>query len=271
MSHEQDSLLGKETIYPKTYTPELLFPIPRTDGRMRIGIVSWDYFGEDVWTAYELSWLNPKGKPQVAIGRLRFPCHSPNLIESKSLKLYFNSFNQTHFVDWEQCAKQITQDLSRACGASVGVELVSLEEGTAFQPSRLEGMCLDSLDIAINRYHPDPSVLRVGDACVEETLYSHLFRSNCPVTGQPDWATILVSYDGKRIDHEALLRYLISFREHQAFHEQCIEEIFCALMSRCQPEKLTVAGFFTRRGGLDINPIRSTEEEASSLIRIIRQ
>ncbi|MCL2523910.1 MAG: NADPH-dependent 7-cyano-7-deazaguanine reductase QueF [Betaproteobacteria bacterium] len=265
MPHAADpsllSPLGKPTAYRAAYAPELLYPIPRQLKRDELGISGADlpFTGEDLWNAYELSWLNSRGKPQVAVGALRVPADSPNLIESKSLKLYLNSLNQTPFADAAAVAATLTADLSAAAGAPVAVEVQPLGQRPAATIGYPEGILLDDLDIACDAYQPAPHLLATLDGpVVEETLYSHLLKSNCLVTGQPDWAMLVIRYRGRPLDRAGLLRYIISFREHNEFHEQCVERIFCDIRRHCAPAALAVHARYTRRGGLDINPFRSS-------------
>ncbi|MDR1855231.1 MAG: NADPH-dependent 7-cyano-7-deazaguanine reductase QueF [Azoarcus sp.] len=259
-----DSPLGRRVAYRDTYAPELLFPIARQSKRDELGVRdgALPFVGEDLWNAYELSWLDARGKPVAALGRFRFPAHSPNLVESKSLKLYLNSFNQTRMADAEAVRAVIGRDLSAAAGAETTVEVMPL---TALPQRRFatpEGVCLDALDVDIDVYRPQADFLRAGGAAVRETLYTHLLKSNCPVTGQPDWAMLAVRYAGPAIERAGLLRYVVSFRQHEEFHEQCVERIFCDLLARCRPTALAVWARYTRRGGLDINPWRATPGEA---------
>ena len=266
--------LGKATRYRDEYDAGLLCPFPRAPKRAELGLAGeLPFQGFDLWNAYELSWLNAAGKPVVAMAEFRFPCTSKFLIESKSFKLYLNSFNQTRFPDVAAVAATLERDLSRASGAAVSVRLLpTTEVDTAF--GSFPGHCLDALDIAIDRYDYAPDLLE-GAACaemrVEETLHSHLLKSNCLVTRQPDWASILIRYRGPAIDHAALLRYLVSFRRHSEFHEQCVERIFTDLLHHCHPERLTVYARYTRRGGLDINPFRSNFEDELPNWRLVRQ
>lgn len=252
--------LGRATEYPTTYNPKLLFSIPRLDNRERLGITGTHlpFRGYDLWRAYEISWLNNKGKPVVATGEFIVPANSLNIIESKSLKLYLNSLNQTRFDDFERAASVISADLSLAAGKPVIVQLSPLAKSDGFSLSTPAGVCLDSLDVEIDVYTPTPSLLQVKrDTVIEETLYSDLFKSNCPVTAQPDWGTVVIHYKGPAIAHENLLRYLVSFREHEGFHEDCTEQVFLDIHKYCQPESLSVMIHFLRRGGLEINPVRS--------------
>jgi len=267
--------LGKATVYTSEYDPALLCPIPRRLKRDELGLSAiLSFHGVDLWNAYELSWLTPYGKPVVAMGELRIPCESPNLIESKSIKLYLNSLNQTRFADFEEVRSLLSQDLGGAAGMPVDVRLISSAEFAATAFATMPGECLDDLDISIDRYALHASLLK--DAAdpqhpVAETLHSHLLKSNCLVTSQPDWGSVLIRYRGGKIDREALLRYLISFRQHNEFHEQCVERIFCDLMRFCQPQQLTVYARYTRRGGLDINPFRSNFEYVVDNLRLARQ
>ena len=260
------SPLGKATEYQSHYAPELLYPIPRQLKRSELGIAddSLPFVGEDWWNAYELSWLNPLGKPLVAVGSFRVPADSPNLIESKSFKLYLNSFNQTAFASVEVVAQTLAQDLSAAAGKPVNVALEPLATRPQAVIGTPSGTLLDDLDIACDCYQPAPELLSTqADEVVDETLYSHLLKSNCLVTGQPDWAMVVIRYRGCRIDRAGLLRYIVSFRNHNEFHEQCVERIFMDIMQRCAPEALAVHARYTRRGGLDINPFRSTGDYAA--------
>lgn len=261
----EQSPLGKPVSYRDTYAPELLFPIDRQGKRTEIGIeaAALPFRGVDVWNAYELSWLNPRGKPVVAIGEFRVPADSPCLIESKSLKLYLNSFNQTRFADAAAAGERIRRDLSAACGADVAVELKDLASKPLRRMAYPRGILIDDLDIEIDRYRPNPGFLVAdGSALVGETLYSHLLKSNCLVTGQPDWGMLVVRYSGAKIDRAGLLRYIVSFRDHNEFHEQCVERMFCDIQQRCRPTRLAVWARYTRRGGLDINPFRTSGHQA---------
>jgi len=277
MPHDptRHSPLGKPVDYSAAYAPELLYPIPRQAKRDELGIdgAALPFSGEDLWNAYELSWLNAKGKPLVALGVLRVPADSPNLIESKSLKLYLNSLNQTIFADAGAVADALRHDLSTAAGAPVAVEVQALGDRPTAAIGYPEGVLLDDLDIACDAYQPAPHLLATRDGpAVEETLYSHLLKSNCLVTGQPDWATVVIRYRGQPIDRARLLRYIVSFREHHEFHEQCVERIFCDITRHCKPQALAVHARYTRRGGLDINPFRSSGGLAAPKnIREVRQ
>src|SRR3990167_1562991 len=255
------SPLGKKNDYISYYKPDLLFPILRAHQREHLrlpAVLPLPFQGADIWNAYELSWLNPKGKPIVAVGSFVFPCTSSHLIESKSFKLYLNSFNNTPFDSVEAVQAILARDLSQAAGASV---LVSVESMTSsdilIQPS-FQGICLDEQEIVCEAYSVTPTYLETEEDRVTETLFSDLLKSNCPVTGQPDWASVLITYTGKKIDHEGLLKYIVSFRDCQEFHEQCVERIYWDIWQQCQPQKLFVKANYTRRGGLDINPYRSS-------------
>lgn len=266
--------LGRASEYPECYDPGQLAPVPRADGRAALGIPEpLPFMGEDVWTAYELSWLNEHGKPVVAVGEFRFPCTTTHLIESKSFKLYLNSLNQEPFASRDAVRKVLVEDLSRGAGGLVDVVLFSLEEYRQRGLNHLPGVCVDDLDVAIEHYQPDPAllVLKAGGAEVEEAVHSNLLRSKCPVTGQPDWASVLIEYRGPEICHESLLRYIVSYRQHQDFHEQCVERIFRDVMARCRPRSLSVYARYTRRGGLDINPWRSTDRPVAPAWRLERQ
>ena len=257
------SPLGKATDYPDRYDPALLFPIERAAQRAAIGVSgALPFRGVDLWTAYEISWLDARGKPQLAVGRFAVPADSPAIVESKSLKLYLGSFAQERLSGADTLERRIADDLERACGALVQVELTPAAAFGGFALEELPGESLDSLDVAFDAYEPAPELLRPGAAETEETLRSALFRSNCPVTGQPDYADVMVRYRGPRIDRDGLLRYLVSYRKRAAFHETCVEQIFVDVLERCRPRALTVHARFLRRGGIDINPFRSNFESA---------
>ena len=261
MNTPDQSPLGKTSAYQSQYAPELLFPIPRLQKREEIGLGTGTlpFYGVDIWNAYELSWLNMRGKPQVAIATITAPADSPNIVESKSFKLYLNSFNQTRLANTEALAELLRQDLSSAFGAPVHVSITTPDAFGSLKMGELEGTLLDRLDVDIDQYQPSPELLTANhaEAPVEETLVSHLLKSNCLVTGQPDWGTVQIRYVGPQIDQEGLLKYLIGFREHNEFHEQCVERIFMDVLRQCKPSKLAVYARYTRRGGLDINPWRA--------------
>lgn len=265
--------LGKKTDYREEYSPELLFPVPRTLARDLIGLkaAKLPFDGYDIWNGLELSWLGPKGKPEIAIAVFTFPCHSPFIVESKSFKLYLNSFNQTHFPSLEAVEETMKKDLSEAAGAHVKVSLLSASSKIDLPYNELPGTCLDCLDIAVDNYEFNPGYLKAEGPAVNETLYSNLLKSNCLATGQPDWGSIMIRYEGPKIDHEQLLRYIISFRRHSGFAEHCVEQVFHDIEQRCKPAKLTVYARYTRRGGLDINPFRSNFESHVDNFRQIRQ
>lgn len=267
------SPLGKATVYKQTYSPELLCPIPRTLGRDKIGVASPLFFnGIDVWSGFELSWLNQRGKPEIAMAEFRFPCTTPFIVESKSFKLYLNSFNQSSFESFDAVREILEKDLGQAAGGNVDVCLIPPSGFRSWAPiNDFSGINLDLLDIDTATYDLYPDFLTTTDLAVEETLYSHLLKSNCLATGQPDWGSVQVRYKGKKIDHEGLLKYIISFRNHSGFAEHCVERMFCDLTARCKPECLSVLVRYTRRGGLDINPFRSNFEELTFRGRQPRQ
>ncbi|AXY60630.1 NADPH-dependent 7-cyano-7-deazaguanine reductase QueF [Acinetobacter sp. WCHAc010052] len=255
------SLLGKATEYPTTYSPEVLFPISRAEAREKYAQVDGIYQGKDWWHVFEISWLNSKGIPQVAIGRIELPASSPKLIESKSLKLYFNSMNFTQFDSRQAFIDTVEKDLSAAAEAPVTLYLFGVDDVETAQP---EGFCIDSEEPDRLVNHPDASLLQLDETeksaqDTEIQLYSHLLRSNCPVTGQPDWGTVFIRYQGKKPCYRSLLAYIISYRQHNGFHEQCVEQIFADIWQTLQPEKLMVYATYTRRGGLDINPCRVSD------------
>ncbi|PJG60539.1 NADPH-dependent 7-cyano-7-deazaguanine reductase QueF [Aeromonas cavernicola] len=265
--------LGQQSDYLSQYSPSLLQPVPRALNRddLQLG-ATLPFAGCDMWTLYELSWLNSKGKPMVALGEVSVPATSPHLIESKSFKLYLNSFNQTRCAAIDTVAAMLQSDLSACAGAQVEVRLFSLTHAP-HHIATLPGECIDDQDIEVDQYEFDASLLQgaAGQEMVEETLHSHLLKSNCLVTSQPDWGSVVIRYRGPRLDRQKLLRYLISFRQHNEFHEQCVERIFIDLKHYCQPAQLTVYARYTRRGGLDINPFRSDFEPVPTNLRLIRQ
>lgn len=275
------SSLGKTTAYTSQYDASLLFPIARADKRTELGITGTPpFFGADLWTAFELSWLNVRGKPQVALLHITVPCETPNIIESKSFKLYLNSLNQTHFADAADVQALVRADLSEAiwrgagCAGTVGVRLLLPEMFDREPVHELDGLSLDRLDIECTHYQPAPELLiaQWNESPVNEVLVSRLLKSNCLVTGQPDWASVQISYSGHPINQERLLQYIISFRNHNEFHEQCVERIFMDVWTRCRPIKLTVYARYTRRGGLDINPLRTSHPQSlPANIRMARQ
>lgn len=267
--------LGQKTEYSNQYDASLLQPVPRSLNRDDLNLGdSLPFQGCDIWTLYELSWLNKKGLPQVAIGEVSIPATSANLIESKSFKLYLNSFNQTRFSSWDQVEQTLIKDLSACAGETVSVTVRSVVDYTDSVVVTMDGDCIDEQDIEITSYDFDRTLIQgaaTGEV-VEESLHSHLLKSNCLITNQPDWGSVEIQYKGKQIDREALLRYLVSFREHNEFHEQCVERIFTDIMEFCQPESLTVYARYTRRGGLDINPYRSNvNSQPSHNQRMARQ
>lgn len=260
--------LGKASKYISTYTPSLLYPIARQPNREKMGILGTPTFlGADFWTAFELSWLNPKGKPEIAIARFIVPCESSHIIESKSLKLYLNSFNATTFASKDRVQETLVSDLSAAVWghlavqSRVSVQLLTPAAFNLHQPLELEGLSLDRMDLECCVYTPKPELLKAAfsEQPVEEVLKSDLLKSNCLVTGQPDWASIQIKYYGPQIDQPSLLQYLVSFRDHNEFHEPCVERIFTDIWSRCKPVELSVFACFTRRGGVDISPFRTSK------------
>lgn len=279
-NHEQDQALsnltlGKPTAYHDRYDNSLLQAVPRSLNREPLGLFpdSLPFTGSDIWTLYELSWLNSKGLPQVAVGEVVLDAQSRNLIESKSFKLYLNSFNQTRFADWGEVRQTLERDLSACAEGEARVALFRLNEIEGQPIGHFEGCCIDEQDIAIEdyRFNADYLADAAGSEIVEETLVSHLLKSNCLITNQPDWGSVMIRYKGPRIAREALLRYLVSFRQHNEFHEQCVERIFNDVMRFCHPEALTVYARYTRRGGLDINPWRTNVPFSPGFSRLVRQ
>lgn len=279
MDYQDKSLLGlklgQATHYAEEYDASLLQPVPRRLNRESLGIVEQQPFtqGGDIWTAYEISWLNPKGLPQVAIADVVLDFQTENLIESKSFKLYLNSFNQSKFADMQAVAETMSRDLSACAKGKVTVQLQPLEAYQNQPIAHFSGACIDHQDIEIADYSFNAALLEncTQGEMVEEHLVSHLLKSNCLITKQPDWGSLEIHYVGNKIDREKLLRYVVSFRQHNEFHEQCVERIFCDLMHYARPEKLSVYARYTRRGGLDINPFRSNFEALPANLRLARQ
>ena len=281
MNTPEQSQLGKSSSYVDQYDAALLFPIARRSKRDEIGLTgTLPFFGADLWTAYELSWLNPRGKPQLALARITVPAESTHIVESKSVKLYLNSFNNSVFADASAVQTRLREDLSAAIwqdGAvvsSVGVQLVLPQDFDKEPVHELDGLNLDRLDLECSHYQPAPELLtaQLNEAPVTETLTSQLLKSNCLVTGQPDWGSVRISYTGPQIDQAGLLQYIVSFRNHNEFHEQCVERIFMDIWRACKPSKLEVYARYTRRGGVDINPWRTSHPMAAPVnIRTARQ
>lgn len=269
--------LGKTTDYASEYNPNLLQGVPRSLNRAQLNLTNDDlpFYGEDVWYGYELSWLNPKGKPVVAVAEFRVPAISENIVESKSFKLYLNSFNQSRFESHDAVKNLLCSDLSAIAKSPVSVTLFNVDECPALDIKHLDGVCIDEHDISVDDYQFNDAFLHDlhGENATfkEEVLVSHLLKSNCLITNQPDWASVYISYSGKEIKQAALLQYLISFRQHNEFHEQCVERIYTDLQKFGEFEKLSVFARYTRRGGLDINPFRSSFEQPAPNARTLRQ
>lgn len=270
MSDQHGNLLGKELAYPEHYDPSLLQPIARSLSRQSLGDVSFK--GCDLWTAYEISYLNAKGKPCVAIAEFLIPALSPFIIESKSFKYYLNSFNQERFDSQQKVVRVMTEDLSAAAGASVEVKFFTVDEfAQRRQSEELNARLIDGIDVEVDSYSPSSDLLKFSDSAGQGVLCSHLLKTNCPVTGQPDWASVWIGYEGMSLDEHALLSYLISFRQHQDFHEHCVERIYSDLWASGKLKSLWVYARYTRRGGLDINPFRSSGDLALPQIFAGRQ
>ena len=261
MTDPDQSPLGKPSAYADQYDASLLFAMPRAPKRAELGITGTPPFlGADLWTAFELSWLNLRGKPQLALAHITVPCESPNIIESKSFKLYLNSFNNTRFADAREVRERIRADIGTAVGVGIGIKTLGPELFDQEPVHEMDGLNLDRLDVECIHFTPAPELLfaEFDEPPVTETLTSNLLKSNCLVTGQPDWGSVQISYSGAQINQEGLLQYLVSFRNHHEFHEQCVERIFMDVWARCKPIKLSVYARYTRRGGLDINPFRTS-------------
>ena len=271
-SQPEQSPLGQRSAYIDQYDPTLLFPIPRAAKRDELGLHAdkLPFFGADLWTAYEVSWLNLRGKPQVALVSFTIPCETPNIVESKSFKLYLNSFNNSRFATPDEVRAKLVADISEAVwrgaphSATIGVKMIDPDQFDAQPVQELDGLNLDRLDIDCERYAPAPDLLTAAfdEPPVTETLTSRLLKSNCLVTGQPDWGSLRISYSGPAIDQERLLQYIVSFRNHNEFHEQCVERMFVDIQRQCKPLRLAVYARYTRRGGLDINPLRTSYPQA---------
>jgi 7-cyano-7-deazaguanine reductase len=275
MNTPEQSQLGKVASYADHYDASLLFPMPRASKRRDIGVGdAAPFFGADMWTAYELGWLNLRGKPQVALAYITVPCESPNIVESKSFKLYLNSFTNTRFADARDVRERIRADISAATGSGIGIKTIGPELFDREPIHEMDGLNLDRLDVECIHYTPTPELLfaEFDEPAVTETLTSNLLKSNCLVTGQPDWGSVQIAYSGPAINQEGLLQYLVSYRNHNEFHEQCVERIFMDVWTRCKPIKLSVYARYTRRGGLDINPFRTSYPQQLPLnVRTARQ
>lgn len=269
MSTDDSIRLGQDFAYQDQYNPALLEGIPRSQSRQNLPQLS--FFGSDLWTAYELSWLAPGGKPVVAIAEFSFPADSDFIVESKSFKYYLNSFNQSEFASEQSVQAQLEADLSAKVGKAVGVKLFRVDDFPALRPYAPQGQCVDQLDLAIGDYQPNAQLLEFGAEQEQAVYYSHLLKSNCPVTGQPDWASVWVGYKGRALKPASLLAYVVSFRQHQDFHENCVEQMYSDLWSSGEFDSLWVYARYTRRGGLDINPFRSSEPMALPDFKAARQ
>ena len=260
--------LGRDTDYPQTYAPDVLFPIARDSSRKTLGVAApLPFAGVDIWNAWELTWLTPGGLPRVAVAEIRVPAESPHLVESKSLKLYLGSFAMSEFADNDAVRTAIAKDLSAITGSTVEV---SLDPDVAI--TEAQGECIDTSELTCSARDIDASLLAADDGdIVDESLHTHLLRSLCPVTNQPDLGSLIVSYIGPRIDRNALLRYVVSFRQHQDFHEACVERMFVDILERCRPTRLSIHARYQRRGGIDINPFRSSRDERPANVRLWRQ
>lgn len=268
----KDAPLGQVSAYPEQYSPEILYPVPRQDNRRKLALDNgWPWFGEDRWQAFELSWLAPTGVPRVAMGEFLVPADSPHIIESKSLKLYCNSFNQSAFDSADQVQKVMEEDLSRIAGRPVAVAVTSIDTDAVLLGRPAGFILVDDLPIRMDDYSQTAEDLVAVGAKQDRRYCSHLLKSNCPVTGQPDWGSVFIHMDGPELDPNGLLAYIVGYRHTQEFHEHCVESIFVDIMHRLEPTHLTVSAQYTRRGGLDINPWRSTHPGAAPKWRLHRQ
>ena len=269
-----DTLLGKKTAYVFKYNPQILTPISRMLGRSNLSNANkFIAKGFDLWNCYEFSWLNDKNKPQARILEFYVKADSKNIVESKSMKLYLNSFSNTVFVDEHQVVKCLVRDLNTVTESLVVVKVKNLQEFHQQSLFCFQEICLDDLDVTITDFKVDKELLKkdISQQTVKETLYTDLFKSNCLITKQPDWASVKIDYIGPKIDHQSLFKYLMSYRDQDGFHEHCVEHIFCDLYDLLRPEQLTVYARYTRRGGIDINPIRSTLDLNTTEINNFRQ
>lgn len=272
--YSTDLPLGHPAFASTSYDPDQLRSISRKIARKGIGIVDNSplfFFGEDIWNCWELSWLDSKGKPVIAVAEIRIPVTTPNMVESKSLKLYLNSFSMTRIKSPETLRQTLARDIGRIVEGTVSIQLILPDAFGQLGIMEPEGICIDRQHITVTEFNINPNLLNVENHRISETLFSRLIRTNCPVTGQPDWATVYVTYTGSRIRPDSLLRYFVSFRQHQGFHESCVEIMFYHILQKCRPETLTLSARFTRRGGIDINPFRSTETSSISNFRDPRQ
>jgi 7-cyano-7-deazaguanine reductase len=269
----RETPLGKPSQYALSYSPDMLCAVPRSDARNELGLGrDLPFRGADIWNAWEITWLNTAGKPMVATAEMAIDATSPNMIESKSLKLYLNSFTMTRFASPDEIAALIRKDLSQTAGSNVTVGIITADISTSGSVGKFPGACIDDLKIPTVPDQVDPGILRcVNDDVVTEELHSHLLRSNCPVTHQPDMGSVLIRYSGEKIDCAALLAYIVSYRLHNDFHEACVERMFLDIRNRCQPRSLTVYARYNRRGGLDINPFRTNTDETPDNLRLWRQ
>jgi 7-cyano-7-deazaguanine reductase len=265
--------LGKATSYPDRYSPEILCPIARADNRKRIGIAAaLPFAGVDIWNAWDLTWLDRQGQPRTATAEIRVPADSPRIVESKSMKLYLGSFAMSGYASPEALRDVMTEDLAKCTGVAVSVRIDTLDATQGRGLQRLPGTSLDHPGVPCSVWEVDAGLLRAdADTVAREDLYSDALRSLCPVTGQPDLASVLICYEGPKIDHASLLRYIVSYRRHQDFHENCVERMFADIVDRCGAHKLTVYARYQRRGGIDINPFRSNFESAPINLRLWRQ
>ena len=265
--------LGKPTDYPEEYSPQVLYAVPRSEARKTLGLgVELPFEGEDVWNAWELTWLQPSGKPVIATAVITVPANSTNIVESKSLKLYLNSLAMTRYASTDEITRVISRDLSGVTGSQIEIEVTPAKDFSTGQIAALPGDCIDDLKVQIDANGVDASILKTdGNELVDEEIHSHLLRSNCPVTNQPDMGSVLIRYRGHAIDRETLLKYIVSFRHHKEFHEACVERMFLDIKARCSPDRLSVYARYNRRGGLDINPFRSDFETTAENLRLWRQ
>lgn len=272
--YSTDLPLGRPALASTSYDPDQLRSVSRKTARQDIGIGEnspLPFWGEDVWNCWELSWLDSEGKPVIAVAEIRIPVTTPNMVESKSLKLYLNSFSMTRINSPETLRQTLARDIGRIVEGTVSIQLILPEAFGQLRIMEPEGICIDRQNITVTEYTINPDLLVVEKQSVSQSLFSRLIRTNCPVTGQPDWATLCVTYTGSRIRPDSLLRYFVSFRQHQGFHESCVETMFCHILQKCRPETLTLSARFTRRGGIDINPFRSTEKSSGPNYRDPRQ
>ncbi|MGI9260547.1 MAG: NADPH-dependent 7-cyano-7-deazaguanine reductase QueF [Woeseiaceae bacterium] len=264
--------LGQSAEYPQEYAPEVLFAIPRTESRATLGIdADLPFQGSDIWNAWDFTWLDNRGQPVAGTASFSIDADSPNIVESKSLKLYLGSFAMTRYEDGVDIVKALYDDLTKLTGLPVSVAIDSNFDENVRVIEQLPGQNIDKQPMTRWSDEVDPELLRAADETVTETLHTNLLRSLCPVTGQPDIGSLMIHYRGPRIDRSSLIDYIVSFRQHEDFHETCVERMFLDIKEHCGPDELTVYACYNRRGGIDINPFRTDFGDEPPIGRFWRQ